>query len=106
LPPNPIGRPRVLPDRPLTQAEVTARWLENHPGGNKKKQDKFRAKHGARRAAQARAKRQASANLQRRDLTKGQKAMAMAMIYPVPERGRGRKIQPEKAQKLRPLATT
>src|SRR4051794_8695766 len=32
-----------------------------------------------------------SANLARRDLTKGQKAMALAMIYPEPERGRGKK---------------
>jgi hypothetical protein len=27
----------------------------------------------------------------RRDLTKGQKAMAMALLYPEPERGRGKK---------------
>ena len=33
-----------------------------------------------------------SANLQRRNLTKGQQAMALAMIYPKePERGRGKK---------------
>jgi ParB-like chromosome segregation protein Spo0J len=32
-----------------------------------------------------------SANLARRNLTKGQQAMALAMIYPQPKRGRGRK---------------
>lgn len=32
-----------------------------------------------------------SANLQRRNLTKGQQAMALAMIYPEPARGRGKK---------------
>lgn len=31
-----------------------------------------------------------SANLNRRNLTKGQQAMALAMIYPDPERGRGK----------------
>jgi hypothetical protein len=32
-----------------------------------------------------------SANLARRNLSKGQAAMALAMIYPEPERGRGKK---------------
>jgi hypothetical protein len=32
-----------------------------------------------------------SVNLQRRNLTKGQQAMALAMIYPEAERGRGKK---------------
>ena len=32
-----------------------------------------------------------SANIHRRHLTKGQRAMAVAMIYPKPERGRGKK---------------
>jgi hypothetical protein len=32
-----------------------------------------------------------SANLARRNLSKGQQAMALAMIYPEPERGRGKK---------------
>src|SRR6516165_3714670 len=31
-----------------------------------------------------------SANLNRRNLTKGQQAMALAMIYPEPARGRGK----------------
>jgi hypothetical protein len=36
-----------------------------------------------------------SANLERRNLTKGQRAMAMAMIYPEPEKGgRGKKRKP------------
>jgi hypothetical protein len=40
----------------------------------------------------------ASANLQRRDLTKGQKAMALAMIYLVAEKGgRGKNIESRKA---------
>jgi hypothetical protein len=35
-----------------------------------------------------------SANLMRRDLTKGQKAMALAMIYPEPDgRGRGKRAR-------------
>jgi hypothetical protein len=33
----------------------------------------------------------ANANLKRRNLSKGQQAMALAMIYPEPERGRGKK---------------
>jgi hypothetical protein len=37
-----------------------------------------------------------SANLARRNLTKGQKAMAAAMIYPEPKRGRGNKDQARK----------
>ena len=32
-----------------------------------------------------------SANLERRNLSKGQQAMALAMLYPEPERGRGKK---------------
>src|SRR4051812_46720886 len=32
-----------------------------------------------------------SANINRRNLTRGQKAMALALIYPEPERGRGKK---------------
>jgi hypothetical protein len=37
-----------------------------------------------------------SANLNRRNLTKGQQAMALAMIYPEPERGRGKKDDAKK----------
>lgn len=38
----------------------------------------------------------ASANLKRRNLAKGQQAMALAMIYPEPERGRGKKDEAKK----------
>jgi len=37
-----------------------------------------------------------SANLQRRNLTKGQQAMALAVIYPEPPRGRGKVDQARK----------
>jgi len=37
-----------------------------------------------------------SANLERRNLTKGQQAMALAMIYPNPDRGRGKKDEARK----------
>lgn len=39
-------------------------------------------------------------NIDRRHMTKGQRAMAVAMIYPQAERGRGRKAQPQKAKKF------
>ena len=39
-----------------------------------------------------------SANLARRNLTKGQQAMVLAMIYPEPERGRGKKDEGKKVQ--------
>jgi hypothetical protein len=43
----------------------------------------------------------ASANLMRRNLTKGQQAMAMAMIYPEPEKGgRGKKKKVEQSSTL------
>jgi hypothetical protein len=38
-----------------------------------------------------------SANLARRNLTKGQQAMALAMIYPEPERGCGKKDEARQA---------
>lgn len=45
----------------------------------------------------------ASANLQRRNLTKGQQAMAMAKIYPVAERGRGKKDAAKKDEETSPF---
>jgi ParB-like chromosome segregation protein Spo0J len=43
----------------------------------------------------------ASANLARRDLNKGQKAILLAMIYPEPERGRGKKDEAGKVLETR-----
>jgi hypothetical protein len=45
-----------------------------------------------------------SANLERRNLTKGQQAMALAMIYPEPERGRGRKDTGKKVAETAPFS--
>ena len=43
----------------------------------------------------------ASANLKRRNLSKGQQAMALAMMYPEPEKGgRGKKSEAKTSQKL------
>ena len=45
-----------------------------------------------------------SANLNRRNLTKGQQAMALAMIYPEPERGRGKKDAAKKEAESAPFS--
>lgn len=46
-----------------------------------------------------------SANLERRNLTKGQQAMALAMIYPEPEkRGRGNKSEARKGLETEPFS--
>jgi hypothetical protein len=42
-----------------------------------------------------------SANLERRNLTKGQQAMALALIYPEPKRGRGKKDEARKVLETR-----
>jgi hypothetical protein len=42
-----------------------------------------------------------SANLARRNLSKGQQAIALAMIYPEPERGRGKKDEAKKVLETR-----
>jgi len=41
-----------------------------------------------------------SANIGRRHLTKGQQAMALAMIYPEGQQGRGKNEQARKARKI------
>jgi len=45
-----------------------------------------------------------SANLARRNMTKGQQAMALAMIYPEPEKGRGKKDPAKKDKDSLPFS--